>query len=172
MPNPFQLLETRYHRELAVQYADYWAYRRNPQFDAFDELGGDCTNFVSQAIYYANGVMNFTPDYGWYYLDINHRAPAWTGVIYLYQFLTRNQEAGPFAREVSPREVMPGDICQLVIDQENFHHSPVIVSVGRPGNLDEILVAAHTYPADNKPLSGYDFQKVRFLHIEGFRRWE
>lgn len=161
-----------YDRSAAVAYTHRWAYGFNPRYYNFTNIGGDCTNFASQCIYAGCGIMNYTETFGWYYLDINHRAPAWTGVIYLYQFLTRNQEAGPFAREVSPREVMPGDICQLVIDQENFHHSPVIVSVGRPGNLDEILVAAHTYPADNKPLSGYDFQKVRFLHIEGFRRWE
>lgn len=161
-----------YDRSAAVAYAHQWAYGFNPRYYNFTNIGGDCTNFASQCIYAGCGIMNYTETFGWYYLDINHRAPAWTGVIYLYQFLTRNQEAGPFAREVSPREVMPGDICQLVIDQENFHHSPVIVSVGRPGNLDEILVAAHTYPTDNKPLSGYDFLKVRFLHIEGFRRWE
>ena len=55
MRNPYELLETAYARDLAVQYADYWAYRRNPQYRSFDELGGDCTNFVSQALYYANG---------------------------------------------------------------------------------------------------------------------
>ena len=27
---------------------------------------------------------------GWYYLDGNHKAPAWTGVPYFYRFLTRS----------------------------------------------------------------------------------
>ena len=30
-----------------------------------------------------SGVMNFTPTCGWYYIDANQKAPAWTGVQYL-----------------------------------------------------------------------------------------
>ena len=69
------LIRAPYYREQAVQYANYWAYRRNPNYYSFDQLGGDCTNFVSQAIYYAAGVMNYTPTYGWYYISLNNRSP-------------------------------------------------------------------------------------------------
>ena len=47
----YQLLEIPYDRKAAVEYADYWAYRRNPKYYAFDDIGGDCTNFVSQCIF-------------------------------------------------------------------------------------------------------------------------
>ena len=97
----YELLEIAYDRQTAVEYANYWAYRRNPRYYAFDEIGGDCTNFVSQCLYAGSGVMNFTPTYGWYYRDINDRAPAWTGVAYLYQFLTENRGPGPFGREAA-----------------------------------------------------------------------
>ena len=73
-----------YDRDAAVRYAHRWAYRRNPAYFDFSELGGDCTNFVSQCIYAGSGVMNFTPTYGWYYINAQNRAPAWTGVQYLY----------------------------------------------------------------------------------------
>ena len=56
----YELLEIAYDRQTAVEYANYWAYRRNPRYYAFDEIGGDCTNFVSQCLYAGSGVMNFT----------------------------------------------------------------------------------------------------------------
>ena len=59
MPTEYDLIEVPYYRDTAVSYADYWAYRRNPNYYSFDSIGGDCTNFVSQALYAANGVMNF-----------------------------------------------------------------------------------------------------------------
>ena len=86
----YRLAEVPYNRKAAVAYADYWAYRRNPKYYAFDEIGGDCTNFVSQCVFAGCGVMNDTPDYGWYYYNVNDRAPAWTGVGYFYRFLTEN----------------------------------------------------------------------------------
>ena len=93
-----------YDRSAVVAYAHQWAYGFNPRYYNFTNIGGDCTNFASQCIYAGCGVMNYTETSGWYYLDINHRAPAWTGVIYLYQFLTRNQEAGPLLPGKSPQE--------------------------------------------------------------------
>ena len=33
---------------------------------------------------------------GWYYIDANNKAPAWTGVEYFYRFMTREaQNPGP-----------------------------------------------------------------------------
>lgn len=86
-----------YDRRAAFEYARMWAFRRNPRYYNFDGIGGDCTNFASQCIYAGAAVMNFTPTFGWYYIDINNRAPAWTGVEYLYNFLTDNEGEGPFA---------------------------------------------------------------------------
>ena len=71
-----------YNRRAAVSYAHKWAYSRNPAFYDFSEIGGDCTNFASQCLYAGTGIMNFTPEYGWYYIDATDRAPAWTGGFY------------------------------------------------------------------------------------------
>jgi len=170
MPNPYELRETRYARELAVQYADYWAYRRNPQYDVFDELGGDCTNFVSQALYYANGVMNFTPTYGWYYININDRAPAWTGVQYLWQFLTTNLGPGPFGHEVPLSGVRPGDIIQLALGGDDFSHTVMVTGLlSDVPEPDTILIAAHDNNASCRPVSTYDYNRIRAVHIDGVR---
>ena len=78
-----------YDRRAAVAYAHQWAYGRNPDFYDYEEIGGDCTNFASQCIFAGCGIMNFTPTYGWYYITANQKAPAWTGVPFLWSiFLT------------------------------------------------------------------------------------
>ena len=155
-----------YKRDAAVRYAHQWAYSRNPQYYNYDDLGGDCTNFASQCLYAGAGVMNHTPTFGWYYYDANNKAPAWTGVEYLYNFLTRDEPSlGPFAQEVMLRELLPGDIVQLSFDGVGFQHSPVVVQAGE--NDAELLLAAHTDDADYRALDTYPYVSARFLHILG-----
>ena len=67
-----------YDRSAAVLYAHQWAYGRNPAFYDYENVGGDCTNFASQCVFAGSGVMNFTPDFGWYYIDANQKSPSWT----------------------------------------------------------------------------------------------
>ena len=159
-----------YNREAAVAYAHTWAYRRNPAYFDFSGIGGDCTNFASQCIYAGAGVMNFTPLYGWFYRTANDRTPSWTGVQYLYDFLTRNLGAGPFAIEVSLSQLEPGDVVQLAIDREDrYQHTPVVVRIDGEPSLTNVLVAAHSNDVDYRPLSTYNIRKIRCLHIEGVR---
>ena len=154
-----------YNRRNAVAYARRWAFGRNPRFYDFSQLGGDCTNFVSQCLYAGSGVMNYTPDIGWYYRSLNDRAPAWTGVEFLYDFLVNNKSIGPFAAEVGENETEIGDIIQLGRADGDFYHTVIIVKT-RP----EILIASHSNDALNRPLDTYDYDTARFLHIERQRR--
>ena len=157
-----------YNRKAAVEYAHRWAYGRNPQYYDFEKLGGDCTNFASQCLYAGSGVMNYTPQLGWYYRSPSDRAPAWTGVEFLYNFLTGNTGPGPWAVETSIDNVEPGDIVQLRTSQNRYHHTPVIVDIrGDRPTLRNILVAAHSYDVDYRPLASYPIRAIRFLHIEG-----
>lgn len=153
-----------YNRNAAVAYARRWALGRNPAYYDFENLGGDCTNFASQCIYAGSGVMNYTPDVGWYYISTSDRAAAWTGVEYLYKFLVNNKSVGPFGHVVTHTEAEPGDIVQLGTSQGRFYHCPVITAVE-----PEILVAAHTYDALDRPLSSYIYDISRFIHIDGVR---
>lgn len=154
-----------YDRAAAVEYARKWAYRRNPAYLNFDALGGDCTNFVSQCLYAGCGVMNFTPISGWYYRTGNDRSAAWTGVEYLYRFLTANRGVGPYASEVLARDVQPGDLVQFARPGERFTHAALIVSMA----AGEMNVACHTRDAWMKPLRAFSQPIRRFLRIEGVR---
>lgn len=154
-----------YDREKAVAYAHKWAYTRNPEYYDYSCIGGDCTSFASQVLYAGYGEMNFKPVYGWYYIDANNKAPAWTGVNELYRFLTSNRGPGPKAVNAKINEIEPGDLVQLDFDCDGeFDHTPVIVDVGEY-TPETILIAAHSRDSDNRPLSTYDYCGIRFLHI-------
>ena len=159
--------EKNYNREAAVAYARKWAFGRNPKYYDFQEIGGDCTNFISQCIYAGAGVMNFTRDIGWYYISPNNRAAAWTGVKYLYQFLIGNRSVGPYAEEVPQEMAQFGDVIQLGNSSGQFYHSLMITALE-----PEILICTHTYDALDVPLSSYLYDQARFLHIKGVRAWQ
>ncbi len=153
-----------YNRDKAVDYAVRWAYKRNPAYYDFSEIGGNCTNYASQVLYSGSGIMNYTPTFGWYYLSTNNRTPSWTGVNQLYNFLVNNTGAGPQGRIVSISEIMRGDLVQLSFDGTNFAHTPVIVDTGN-FTPDTILVAANTNDCDCRPLNTYSYRDIRFIHI-------
>lgn len=151
-----------YNRRKAVEYARKWAFGRNPAYYDFSAIGGDCTNFISQCLYAGSGVMNFTPEVGWYYLNLSDRSPSWTGVEFLYDFLVSNKARGPFATESGMEDMRLGDVIQLG-QADRFYHSLLVTGI-RDGQL---YMAAHTFNAYMRPLSSYTFEKIRFLHIEG-----
>ncbi len=154
-----------YNRIAAVEYAKKWAYRRNPKYYDFEDLGGDCTNFASQVLYAGSGVMNYTKTFGWYYISLNDRAPAWTGVNELYRFLINNRGAGPQGVLIDLDKIDNGDIIQLKFREgKNFDHSPVVVDKGI-GTPDTILLAAHSRDVDCRPLSTYVYYGIRPIHI-------
>ncbi len=166
------LITKPYQRERAVEYAKRWALSRNPLFTDFTGIGGNCTNFVSQSVLAGSCVMNYTRDFGWYYISVNERAPAWSSVEAFYDFMTgdpifaqENGGVGPFAREVSREEAMLGDVVQYANESGDWYHTVIIT--GFDG--DEILVSAQSNDALDRPISSYNFASARFLHLEGVR---
>ena len=167
------LLELPYNRERAVTYAKRWALSRNPLFYDFTGQGGNCTNFVSQCIFAGCGVMNYTPTFGWYYRSADDRAPAWSGVEELANFLLEspafrsvNGGIGPYAVDArTARQIEIGDVVQLANAEGDFYHTLLITGFSE----DDILVSAHSNDALDRPLSQYNYTSLRILHIIGAR---
>ncbi|MBO5247741.1 MAG: amidase domain-containing protein [Clostridia bacterium] len=150
-----------YDRVAAVEYARRWAMNRNPKYYDFEHIGGDCTNFVSQCLFAGSGTMNYTPVSGWYYRSLSDRAPAWSSVKYLYQFLLQKDIVGPRATVVTARNALLGDIVQLGRKDGHFYHTLIITEIS-----PQISVTAHSYDALYRPLTSYEYEMARFLHIE------
>lgn len=160
-----------YEREKVLQYAEKWAYGRNPKYYNYDPVGGDCTNFASQCIYAGSQVMNYTKDTGWYYNNANNKAPAWTGVEFLYKFLINNKGVGPRGENVEIDKIQIGDIINLSFDGIKFTHTLIVVNIGEFVTPDNIYVASHTYDSYNRRLASYTFKDIRFVHISGVWKW-
>ncbi len=154
-----------YNRERARSYAERWANDRNPLFTNYENLGGNCTNFVSQSVYAGSCQMNFTPVFGWYFLSDMSRTASWTGVEYFYNFIVGNTSLGPFGREVLPYQAMLGDVIQLGKDDVGYYHSLLIVGFEE----DTYLVAAQSEDAFMRRLDSYTYDYARFIHIDGVR---
>lgn len=158
--------EYEYDRYSAVNYARNFAKSRNKKYYDFDKLGGDCTNFVSQCIFAGSKIMNYTPITGWYYNSLSDRTPSWTGVEFLYNFLTNNKGLGPFGQLVTINQINVGDVIELGRTTGEFYHTLLISEI--LGN--NILVCSHTRDELDKPLNEYIFERIRYIKILGVRK--
>ena len=154
-----------YNRTSAIIYAKKWSLSRNPRYYNFDDIGGDCTNFISQCLFAGSNKMNNNYEHGWYYNSGYDKSPSWSGVEFLYKFLTKNKSYGPRGKIASQYEIEPGDIAQLSFDGKTFKHSLFIIDVAGT-SLNKISIATHTYDALGKEIGEYDFSNIRFIHIE------
>lgn len=162
----------------ALDYAHQWAYGRNPAYYDFSGLGGDCTNFVSQAMHEGGGIPETASGGGvgapgWYYVSINDRAAAWNDVGALYDFMVNGHfwSGGPEAIEQPTESYMyEGDIIQYEWgDGWPWDHSVIVVDVVQISPTYWYpLVAAHSDDMDNYPFDFRDYGGIRFLHVTGY----
>ncbi len=108
--------------------------------------------------------MNFTPDIGWYYISPEDRAAAWTGVEFFYNFFISNTGDGPFGIEVELNDVQIGDVIQLGDANGDFYHTLLVVGIFG----GEVYLAAQSIDAYNKPLSAYNYNMLRCIHIVAY----
>ena len=147
-----------YDRELAYLYAKRWALSFNPNYYNFSGLGGDCTNFVSQCIHAGGVAMNFDR-YGWFYLSLTSRAPAWSGVNEFWNFGTSNTGVGLKLTECELSDLDVGDIIQLYNGQK-YYHNLFVTSVD-----NGIRVSAHDNPVFNTLLDRYNYVSLRCAKV-------
>ena len=160
-----------YYRERAVEYAKKWALSRNPLFNDYTRIGGNCTNFVSQALLAGSCTMDYAQPFGWFYESDESRSPSWTGVEFLRDYLVGEgdfkdtaERPGPYGREVRPAQTAVGDVVQLARDGD-FYHTLLITGF----EPRDILVSAQSDDALDRRLSSYRFDSLRFIHIDGVR---
>ncbi len=149
-----------YDRKKAVEYAIKWALKRNSEYYNYDNIGGDCTNFISQCLFAGKRQMNYR-GYGWYYKNANVKSPSWTGVQALYDFLISNKYEGPQGKLIYKNELEAGDLIQLSFRNNIFGHTLIVTKVERPS----IYICAHTIDSRNRLLDTYSYEQIRYIKI-------
>jgi hypothetical protein len=186
-PSLQSIVNNSYDRAGAVFYADTWARYRNPDYDDFSIPYGDCTNFISQAMYEGgkapmvmpiNGEVPAVGTTGWYYLDINYRAKAWTLVDEMYKFLVSENihyREGLVGKNSDYWHMELGDVIQIKDYDEEGHliwsHGMIVTGYLDMGDgTYEIVVDAHSNDCLNCALTYYTWVDIRYIHIIGIKR--
>ncbi|MEW6558240.1 MAG: amidase domain-containing protein, partial [Elusimicrobiota bacterium] len=145
-----------YDRIKAVNYADTWAYGRNPVYHDYSEEGGDCTNFVSQCL--IDGGLRFT-NQG--YMGIGNT------IIRVAEMPSalQNYHGATISVNTIPSNFKVGDVISLGDDEDPYIHTVIVVEAG--STLDTIKVNAHTNDRSHEPLSSYAavYSIVRYIQI-------
>jgi RHS repeat-associated protein len=87
----------KYNPKKAIEYAQKWYDKHNPQYPDFDYKGGDCANFVSQCLHY--GGLNMSKN--WYCIKSSYwkctYTQYWTVASKNYAYFARSK----FVRKIS-----------------------------------------------------------------------
>lgn len=146
--------EFNYNPLMACEYAEKFALVPNEQYKLFEDFGGDCTNFVSQAINF--GGIRTTKSWKPY-------SNSWVRVEDLYSYLIYNK-IGVKIPEESP--MTKGSIIQFYNPKiGRFAHSGIITHTLSNGDY---LYCCHSYNKLNYPLSlSYPviYPKIRNIEI-------
>ena len=141
-----------YNRTAAAAYAIKYAFNYNTEWPSDKGLGGDCTNFVSQALL-AGGwtmvkrgtILGSARDGGsWFsgkagsnlYKD---RSRTWAAAANFFQYLTWGGRAKP----CTPDDLALGDVVQL--RKFNIIHHTMIVTGLLPTSIRSKTIALLTY---------------------------
>ena len=60
-------------------------------------------------------------------------------------------------------------MIQLIFKGDVFQHSPVVIANDGSGESSGVQIAAHSYDANCRPLSSYEYRQYRVLHILHYR---
>lgn len=121
----------------AALYAEKHALNYNDKYKSFDKNGGDCTNFVSQAIYHGGVITSNT----W-----KPYTNAWVRVIELHDYLINNNLAYK-SDKISEKSI--GSIIQFFNpNRKTWTHSGIITHVLE----STCLYCCHSYDKLNYPL--------------------
>ena len=168
-----------YDRDKAVEYAQQWYNKRNPEYLEYDLYGGNCQNFASQCVHAGGMDMDikgtYTTQWKFYGKDLNYsqsatgRSYSWIGVDEFYSYSNYNQNSGLITQpDIDLKYAQKGDIIQVGA-YGRWRHSLVVADVltDENGNQSEIILASNTADRWNYPLSAYIYTYPRLIHIDG-----
>jgi hypothetical protein len=167
-----------YNRAAAVAYARRYASERNEGWPSYDRYGGNCMNFISQAMFAGGVPMDHAAPAQWkWYGDTPNgsnaaagRSPAWSGVNEFLAYVKENSGFGMVAHADAPYySGEPGDIIHLGVDGD-WRHTVMITRVMKDsaGQPVDYLVASNTANLRDFPASAYYYTQQMLIKIYGW----
>jgi hypothetical protein len=153
-----------YNRTAAAAYANKYAFNYNTDWPSDKGIGGDCTNFVSQALH-AGGwtmvqrgtILGSARDSGSWFsgkagIDIRRdRSRTWAAAANFFQYLTW----GGRARGCAVDDLATGDVVQLRSGEGHIYHTTMVTGVLPTGIRNKFiaLLTYHTTDTLHKPIT-------------------
>ena len=107
--------------------------------------------------------MNFLIN-GWYYLGLNDRAPAWTGVDEFANFGLNNKSIGFKLFECDKKEIEVADVIQLG-NERRFYHTVLVNRVVKVNGETKIYVTAHDNAVFDFPIENYGAKIIKYYKV-------
>ena len=159
-----------YDRDAALEYLYEYCGKRNPQWCAYDEVGGNCMNFGSQVLLAGGIPEDERGEEEWYWDGQNDLDLSWINVGRFYDYccdndgfgLVADTEAGYYTGEV-------GDV--LIVGFNGDHrHTTIISDIVRDkkGNTVDYLISCNTTNYRDFPASAYYYTFHRLIKIYGW----
>ncbi|WP_240106462.1 amidase domain-containing protein [Streptomyces sp. MUM 203J] len=118
---------TGYDYRAMARYAERYWYNYNPEYRRFNDAGGDCTNFVSQALK-AGGWQHVPGGYddhrAWWYGD-SYQSTSWVGANEWSWFTLSQKRATNLA---SAYQLDVGDVMQMDFDRDGSKDHTMITT--------------------------------------------
>lgn len=160
-----------YDRSAARDYMLTWVGKRNPDYRAYDQLGGNCMNFGSQVLR-AGGIPMQGTGYetGWYYYSENRVSIPWINVGGFLDYASAEGDTGLVAVVDAPYfSGETGDIITMGV-KEPANHTTVILDTIKDseGQVIDYLLCSNTADLRNFPASAYYYTNRQLTKIVGW----
>ena len=159
-----------YDRNAALAYLYEYCGKRNPQWHAYDAVGGNCMNFGSQVLLAGGIPEDRRGSEKWYWDGQNDLDLSWINVGRFYDYCRKNEgyglvadtEAGYYTGEV-------GDV--LIVGFNGDHRHTTIISdvvFDENGQVVDYLISCNTTNYRDFPAGAYYYTFHRLIKIIGW----
>lgn len=167
-----------YDAAAALAYAAAYIDTRNPDWEDYSALGGNCQNFASQCLYAGGIPMDTTGEsvWKWYGDDVSNsngaygRSTSWTGVDSFLFYAGSNTGSGLVAQIDAPYASGEGGDLLHFGTSDSFVHATVISQPvqNATGTTVDYLVYSNTSNLRNFPASLLGFSHCTVTKIFGW----
>ena len=167
----------KYNREKAVEYNYKYINDRNPDYFAFDGIGGNCQNLASQSLHAGGIPFDLTGDYKWKSFsseldetsEAKGRTSSWTGTQNFYEYVKYNKKGGVCADpDINMFYAEIGDVGH--VGYIDYSHAVLVVDLikNNEGKVIDLLINANSVNVKDYPFLAYVYPNKRIIKILGY----